>query len=113
MRGREMPKKVMIVDDEEDIRISVGQILEVSGYEVIKAEDGDDCLKKLESEIPDLVVMDIKLPGMDGLEALKAMRQIDARVPVIMMTAFGTVNTAITAMKFGAYEYLLKPFDIN
>jgi two-component system response regulator AtoC len=108
----EYKHRVLIVDDEANIHYSFKKILP-SKYQLLSAQTAEDGIKKLKKEAPDIVVMDIKLPGMDGLEALKAMRKIDARIPVIMMTAFGTVNTAITAMKFGAYEYLLKPFDIN
>jgi two-component system response regulator AtoC len=104
--------KVLIVDDETNIHYSFQKILPPE-YQILSAQTAEEGIEKLRRETPDIVVMDIKLPGMDGLEALKTMREIDARIPVIMMTAFGTVNTAITAMKFGAYEYLLKPFDIS
>ena len=107
----EHKNKILIVDDEANIHYSFKKILP-GEYRIISAQTAEEGIEKLKKDVPDIVVMDIKLPGMDGLEALKTMRGIDARIPVIMMTAFGTVTTAITAMKFGAYEYLLKPFDI-
>jgi two-component system response regulator AtoC len=108
----EQKYKILIVDDEPNIHYSFQKILP-SEYTILSAHTAEEGIEKLSQEIPDIVVMDIKLPSMDGLEALKAMREIDARIPVVMMTAFGTVTTAITAMKFGAYEYLLKPFDVT
>ena len=108
----EHKNKILIVDDEANIHYSFKKILP-GEYRIISAQTAEEGIEKLQKDVPDIVVMDIKLPGMDGLEALKTMRGIDARIPVIMMTAFGTVTTAITAMKFGAYEYLLKPFDID
>lgn len=101
---------ILIVDDEPNIHYSFQKILPDS-YAILSAHSAEEGIEKLRSEKPDVVVMDVKLPGMNGLEALQKMKAIDARIPVIMMTAFGTVNTAITAMKYGAYEYLLKPFD--
>ena len=102
----------MIVDDEHNIHYSFKKIL-LSGYHLDSAHTAEDGLEKLRTDQYDLVVMDVKLPGMDGLEALRHVREIDARVPVIMTTAYGTVNTTITAMKFGAFEYLPKPFDVD
>jgi nitrogen regulation protein NR(I) len=108
----EQKHTILIIDDEPNIHYSFQKILP-SEYTLLSAKRAEEGIEKLRKEIPDVVVMDIRLPGMDGLDALKAMREIDSRIPVIMMTAFGTVNTAITAMKFGAYEYFLKPFDVT
>ncbi|RMF60997.1 MAG: sigma-54-dependent Fis family transcriptional regulator, partial [Calditrichaeota bacterium] len=108
---KEMPK-ILIVDDEPNIHYSFEKILPDS-YHLLSAHSAEEALNVFSRENPDVVVMDVKLPAMDGLEALQKMKKLDARTPVIMMTAFGTVNTAITAMKYGAYEYLLKPFDVN
>lgn len=104
--------KILIVDDETNIHYSFEKILG-SDYDIASAQTAEDGLLKLEKLHPDVVVMDIKMPGMNGLEALKRMRDIDGRVPVVMMTAHGSMDTAIKAMKYGAFEYLLKPFDID
>jgi nitrogen regulation protein NR(I) len=106
------PARILIVDDEPNIHYSFQKMLQAD-YRVFSAHNAEEGLSKLKSSRPDLVVMDYKMPGMTGLEALQEIRKIDTRVPVILMTAFGTVNLAIEAMKFGAYEYLLKPFDVN
>ncbi len=104
--------KILIVDDEPNIHYSFERILSPN-YQVLSAHSALEGLAMLKEGEPDVVVMDVRMPGMDGLEALQKIREIDAKVPVVMMTAYGTVNTAITAMKFGAFEYLLKPFDVQ
>lgn len=104
--------KILIVDDEPNIHYSFQKILEPN-QEIISAHNAEDGIARLRKYKPDVVVMDVKMPGMDGLEALQKMRKIDSKVPIIIMTAFGTVNTAIKAMKYGAYEYMLKPFKID
>ncbi len=103
---------ILIIDDEPNIHYSFEKILSPD-YRVISAHSAEEGLEKLRRERPDVIVMDVRMPGMDGLEALKRIREIDQKVQIIMMTAYGTVNTAITAMKFGAFEYLLKPFDVQ
>ena len=103
---------LLIVDDEPNIHDSFEKILP-DDIRIVSAHSAEEGISKLRTEQPDVVVMDVRMPGMDGLEALQKMRAVDGKVPVIMMTAFGTVNTAITAMKFGAFEYLLKPFDVK
>jgi nitrogen regulation protein NR(I) len=104
--------RLLIVDDEPNIHYSFQKILDRS-YEIISARSAEEGIALLQSETPDAVVMDIKMPSMDGLEALQKMRTINKQVPIIMMTAFGTVDTAIEAMKFGAFEYILKPFEVD
>ena len=103
---------VLIIDDEPNIHYSFEKLFQDT-HRIISAHSAEEGISKLQKEQPDVVVMDVRMPGMDGLEALQKIRAIDAKIPVIMMTAFGTVNTAITAMKFGAFEYLLKPFDVK
>ena len=104
--------RILIVDDEPNIHYSFQKIFSPK-YSILSAKTAEEGIVKVKTELPDVVVMDVKLPKMDGLEALQQMHKLDSKIPVIIMTAFGTVNTAITAMKFGAYEYLLKPFDID
>ena len=113
MRGNKMPKKIMIVDDEEDIRISVGQILEVSGYEVIKAEDGNDCLEKLQNETPDLVVLDIMMPGMNGWDVAAKIKENPklSEIPIVFLTAKGD-DMSIGMGGLASEDYVVKPFDI-
>ncbi|MGN6387494.1 MAG: response regulator, partial [Verrucomicrobiota bacterium] len=103
--------KLLLVDDESDVQYSFRRLFE-GELELATAGSGEEALKIIPRFKPDLVMMDIRMGGMTGLETLAKLRQIDARVPVIMMTAHGTTQTAIEAMKLGAYDYLLKPFDI-
>ncbi len=104
-------KRILIVDDEPNVHYSFKRIL-ADDYEIISAESGEEALTKLEESDPELVIMDIKLPGMTGLQTLEQIKEFDVKLPVIVMTAYGTMNTAIEAMRMGAYEYTLKPFDV-
>lgn len=108
-----MSKRIMIVDDEEDIRISVGQIFEVSGYEVTKAEDGNDCLNKLERAIPDLVILDIMMPGMNGWDVAARIKENSkwSKIPIIFLTVKGD-EMSIGMGGLASEEYVVKPFDI-
>ncbi|RLF33988.1 MAG: hypothetical protein DRN07_01110, partial [Thermoplasmata archaeon] len=106
-----MIKKILFVDDEEGIVDAAKTALEVYGYEVKTAYSGPECLKKLEGV--DLVILDIKMPGMDGIETLKEIKKRKPQLPVVMITAYATVDTAIEAMKQGATDYIRKPFDIE
>src|SRR5687767_5451331 len=104
--------KLLLIDDEADMQYSFRRILAPSEIELITASSGEEGLKLLPKLKPDLVIMDVRMGGINGLETLRRLRQIDAKLPVIMMTAYGTTQTAIEAMKLGAYDYLLKPFDV-
>ena len=108
-----MSKKIMIVDDEEDIRVSVGQIFEVRGYEVIKAVDGNDCLNKLERGIPDLVILDIMMPGMNGWDVAARIKENPkwVEIPIVFLTAKGD-EMSIGMGGLASEEYVVKPFDI-
>jgi len=103
---------ILIVDDDSRLRQSFDKLLHEEGYEVRTAPSGEAGLEAIKQKIPDLVIMDVRMPGMSGIEAFQAMRKIDPKLPVIVMTAFGTTETAIEAIKLGAFDYLLKPFDI-
>ena len=108
-----MPKKIMIVDDEDDVRTSVGQFLEASGYKVIKAENGNDCLQKLEQEIPDLVLLDIMMPGMNGWDVAARIKEKPEwnAIPIVFLTAKGDdMSVGIGGM--ASVDYIVKPFDI-
>ncbi len=104
--------EILIVDDDSQLRRSFEKLLHEEGYEVRSASSGEAAIAMTRETKPDLVVMDVRLPGINGLEAFAAIRDMDARLPVIIMTAFGTTETAIEATKQGAFDYVLKPFDI-
>jgi len=107
-----MKKRVLVVDDEQGIRASLQMTLEPA-YEVLCASNAQDGLARFREELPNLVLLDVVLPGSDGLELLQSMRSEDPTVPVIMLTAVKTVKTAVEAMKIGAADYLSKPFDVE
>jgi two-component system response regulator AtoC len=107
-----MEAKILICDDEEKVHYSFRKILPKE-YDLFGAMNGEEALKIIRNNNDmDLVILDIKMPGMSGLETLAGIKKIAPKIPVIIMTAYGTTSTAIEAMKLGAYEYLLKPFDI-
>ena len=108
-----MSKRIMIVDDEEDIRVSVSQIFEISGYEVTKAEGGNDCLNKLERAIPDLVILDIMMPGMNGWDVAARIKENSkwSKIPIIFLTAKGD-EMSVGLGGLASEEYIVKPFDI-
>ena len=101
--------KILIVDDDPQLRQSFEKILTVDGHHVKTASSGEAALALVKAETPDLVIMDVRLPGMDGLEAFRAIHEMEPKLPVIVMTAYGTTETAIEATKLGAFEYVLKP----
>jgi DNA-binding NtrC family response regulator len=103
--------KILIVDDEMIMRESLAGWLERDGYDVKVAESGEKALEMLKKERFDVVFMDIKMDGMSGLEALPHIKESDPDIEVVMITAYGSIATAIKAMKNGAFDYLLKPFD--
>ncbi len=105
-------EKLLLVDDEADVQYSFRRIFDSPEIELNTASSGEEALESIPRVKPDLVVMDVRMGGMNGLETLRRIRQLDTKLPVIMMTAYGTTQTAIEAMKLGAYDYLLKPFDV-
>jgi nitrogen regulation protein NR(I) len=102
----------LIIDDDDQLRKSFEKLLIEEGYAVQSAPSGETGLKRIKEAIPDLVILDMRLPGMNGLEVFQAIHEIEPKLPVIIMTAYGTTETAIEATKMGAFDYLLKPFDI-
>ncbi len=104
---------VLIVDDETTIIESLEGILSDDGFEVIHAFNGYEALKKVESESPDIVLLDIWMPGMDGIETLKEIKNIAPNLPVVMITGHGTIESAVDATKSGAYDFLEKPLSID
>ncbi len=103
--------KILIVDNDEELVHFLTRLCVKQGYEVASCTDGISGLERAESEAFDLILLDYKMPGLNGLETLAEIKRAQIRTPVIVMTAFGTTETAIEAMKLGAYDYLLKPFD--
>src|SRR6516164_644715 len=104
--------KLLLIDDEEDVQYSFQRIFDSPEVELTTASSGEEGLKLIPKLKPDLVIMDVRMGGMSGLETLRRIRQMDSKMLVILMTAYGTTQTAIEAMKLGAYDYLLKPFDV-
>src|SRR5438552_11728755 len=105
--------KVLVVEDERKMRRLLQILLERMGIDSVAAESGEEALRCFQAEKIDLILTDLKMPGMTGLELLAKLRELDADVPVILLTAFGTVQTAVEAMKLGAFDYVLKPFDLE
>lgn len=103
--------RILVVDDELVVRDSLKEWLEDEGFSVEMAESGTEALEKITEENFRLMLLDIKMPGMDGVEVLKRSKEIHPELPVVMMTAYATVETAVEAMKIGALDYLMKPFD--
>ena len=108
-----MPKRLLVVEDEPNMMRVLELQLAGAGFTVEKAATAEQALPILERGGIDLVLTDLKLPGMDGLALLERIRGMDSSLPVIMMTAFGTVETAVLAMKAGASDYVLKPFSLD
>ncbi|HEY5999033.1 MAG TPA: sigma-54 dependent transcriptional regulator [bacterium] len=106
-------ERILVVDDEYLIRWSLQQELAKDGYEVWVAEDGESALRLVRETPPDLVLLDIQLPGMGGIEVLQKIKAAEPEVVVIMITAYGMVDTAVQAMRAGAYDYLNKPFNLE
>lgn len=103
--------KVLLVDDETIVRDSLSEWLNDAGYEVIPAEDGYKAIEIIKNRRADVLVVDLKMPGLDGIEVLKEVKNIAPNVEVIIITAYGNVDNAVEAMKSGAADYLMKPFE--
>ena len=109
----ERKSRVLVADDEEEIRKILSRILEQEGFEVITASDGEQAMQKICSDIPDAVLLDVRMPGLNGMEVLKKIKAIEENLPVVLVTAYADTHQAVEAMKEGAYDYLAKPFDNN
>ena len=105
--------KILIVDDEMPIRRTLREILEFEQYIVDEAEDGYECLAKVQKEKYDVVIMDIKMPKMDGIETLERLQILSPETPVVMVSGHGNIETAVDAVKKGAFDYISKPPDLN
>ncbi|MDP9179478.1 MAG: sigma-54 dependent transcriptional regulator [Gemmatimonadota bacterium] len=108
-----MSRRILVVDDEQGIRAALGQLLEYEGYEVHSVSNAVDGIAEYQKWKPDLVFMDVKMGGMDGLEALKQLRELDSSALVVMISGHATIRTAVEATQLGAYEILEKPLDTD
>src|SRR5437660_9505006 len=102
--------RILVIDDEAPIRDSLKMMLEYEGYEFIGAATGQEGLALAERDAPDLVLLDVKMPGMDGIEVLERLRNMNEAVPVIVVSGHGTISTAVEATKKGAFDFIEKPF---
>ena len=106
-------KKVLIVDDQNGIRVLLMEVFSSEGYQTFQASNGKMALEIVKNESPDLVLLDMKIPGMDGLEILKRVKEINRDIKVIMMTAYGELDMIKEATELGALMHFTKPFDID
>jgi len=105
--------RILVVDDEAEIRDILTHLLEKEGFKVITAPDGHQAMQKICLETPDAVILDVCMPGLNGMELLKKIKEISGDLPVVLITAYGDIHQAVEALKEGAYDYLVKPFDNN
>jgi len=108
-----MQFKILVVDDESILRDSLDAALKASGYEVLTARTGEEGLERFQKEDPDIVLLDHWLPGINGDEVLRHIKEEDSETPVIIMTAQGSIDMAVSSMKMGAFDFLVKPFDLD
>ncbi len=108
-----MKPSILIVDDEKLLLHSLKTALSRGGYQAITATSGEEALESFRENNPDIILLDVKLPDMDGMQVLKKIKAVDGNVPVIIMTAFSGIKGAVEAIKLGAYDYIAKPFDID
>ena len=104
-------KRILIIDDEENMLHMLKTILSKEGYEIITARNGIEGLEKIETNLFDTILCDLRMPEMDGLSFLKTVKVKNIHSTIIMMSAYGTIDLAVEAMKHGAYDYISKPFD--
>ncbi|HSB07477.1 MAG TPA: response regulator [Thermodesulfobacteriota bacterium] len=105
--------KILIIDDERPIRETLEMFLREKGYEVLTSENGERGLEAVQRERPNIVILDIRLPGMNGLEVLRRIKEKQDDIHVIMITAYHDMETTDQAMKLGAYKYIHKPLDVD
>jgi len=106
-----MSGRILVIDDEEAIRTSLRMVLEYEGYTFLEAGAGPEGIETLRREVPDAVLLDIKMPGMDGLEVLEAARSKDPHTPILMISGHGDIPIAVEAIQKGAYDFLEKPLE--
>jgi DNA-binding NtrC family response regulator len=107
-----MAYSILIVDDEALTLRTISRALEAEGYEVLLAQSGEQAVEIAAKEHPDIALLDVVLPGIDGVEVLRQLRRLDPAIVVVMMSAYRVVERAVEAIKLGAYDYLTKPFHV-
>jgi len=112
-KGDKMKHTILVVDDEKDIRDLFQDVLVQEGYQVFTATNGAEAISLGKRNRLDLALVDIKMPGMDGIEAFQKLKKVKKDMEVIMLTGYGSLKTAKEAMRLGAYDYLTKPFDLG
>lgn len=105
--------KILLVDDEEVFAGNMARLLATRGYQVTTAYSGDDAIRALQEQLVDVIVLDLKMPGMDGLTTLREIQKLDLFTQTLMLTGHGSIDSALEAMKLGAYDYLTKPCEID
>ena len=101
---------ILIVDDDKDMKLILSDILEIEGYRVSIAGDGNSAIKVITNNSPELILLDVRLPGMSGLQLLDKIKEINKKTIVIMLTGYGDIKEAVIAIKLGAFDYITKPF---
>ncbi|GAH37770.1 unnamed protein product, partial [marine sediment metagenome] len=107
------PRKILLVDDEPHVLELLSVALEEEGYTILLANNGKEALAQLKKEQPQVVLLDIRMPGLDGVEVLRRIKEINQASSVIMMTAYGAMDTVVKVIQLGAYDYLTKPLDLE
>ncbi len=105
--------KILVIDDEPTLRHSLEVALKTSGYDVLTARTGEEGLERFKSDPPDLILLDHWLPGINGDEVLRRIKEEDSEIPIIIMTAQGSIEIAVNSMKLGAFDFLVKPFELD
>jgi DNA-binding NtrC family response regulator len=105
--------KIMLVDDEERFLLTTSKLLARKGFDVVTASGGEQCLEQLLQEVIHVVILDVKMPGMDGLETLREIKRRHPLIEVIMLTGHATVESAVEGLKSGAVDYLMKPISLD
>jgi two-component system response regulator MprA len=105
--------RILVVDDDRAVREALRRALTLGGYEVQMAEDGEQALERISQSVPDAVVLDVGMPGIDGLEVCRRVRRLGNRVPILMLTARDAISDRIDGLDVGADDYMIKPFDVG
>ena len=105
--------RVLIVDDEEELVTTIAERLQIRGIQAQTATDGETALQMIEADPPQVVVLDVMMPGLGGIEVLQRMKAQNLKIPVILLTGYGSTEQGMEGMKLGAFDYLMKPCDLN
>ncbi len=108
-----LQKNILVVDDDHDFRWAIGNVLQAGGYKVTQAQDGEEALRSLEENVPDLILLDYRMPRRDGISVSTDIKKRIPALPIIMITAYAEIKSAVEAIKTGVYDYVAKPIDNN